>query len=105
MLITWWRKRTVSALRKIEFRSSWQHGGFFELAAICSGVVDGNDDDHVDGGDDDHVDGNDGTNYVFTLNGLKKQDISISSCSVYSSSASTMRNTRLGKTMLIVVVA
>ena len=63
MLITWWRKRTVSALRKIEFRSSWQHGGFFELAAICSG-----DDDHVDGGDDDggddddHVGGNDGTN-------------------------------------------
>ena len=49
MLITWWRKRTVSALRKIEFRSSWQHGGFFELAAICCG----GDDDHVDGGDDD----------------------------------------------------
>ena len=59
MLITWWRKRTVSALRKIEFRSSWQHGGFFELAAICCGE----DDDHVDGGDDDHVDGGDGTNY------------------------------------------
>ena len=63
MLITWWRKRTVSALRKIEFRSSWQHGGFFELAAICSGDDDGGDDDHVDGDDDDHVDGNDGTNY------------------------------------------
>ena len=77
MLITWWRKRTVSALRNIEFRSSWQHGGFFELAAICSGDDDGgdddcadggdedggDDDDHVDGGDDDHVDSNDGTNY------------------------------------------
>ena len=57
MLITWWRKRTVSALRKIEFRSSWQHGGFFELAAICSGDDDGGDDDHVDGDDDDiHID-------------------------------------------------
>ena len=71
MLITWWRKRTVSALRKIEFRSSWQHGGFFELAAICSGDDDGGDDDHVDGGDDnggddddDHVDGNDGSSTV-----------------------------------------
>ena len=60
-------------MRKIEFRSSWQHGGFFELAAICSGGDDdhvdggdedgGDDDDHVDGGEDDHVDGNDGTNY------------------------------------------
>ena len=50
-------------MRKIEFRSSWQHGGFFELAAICSGDDDGGDDDHVDGDDDDHVDGNDGTNY------------------------------------------
>ena len=67
MLITWWRKRTVSALRKIEFRSSWQHGGFFELAAICCGDDDhvdggdddgGVDDDYVDGGDDDHIDGN-----------------------------------------------
>ena len=63
MLITWWRKRTVSALRKMEFRSSWQHGGFFELAAICSGDDYGEDYDHVDGDDDDHVDGNDGTNY------------------------------------------
>ena len=51
-------------MRKIEFRSSWQHGGFFELAAICSGDDDGADGGDDNGGDDDdHVDSNDGTNY------------------------------------------
>lgn len=59
----WWRKSTVSALRKMELMSSWVHGGFLLLAAI--------------------------------LKGLKKQDIKISSCSTYSSSASTIRNTKL----------
>ena len=59
----WWRKRTVSEFRKIEFISSWENGGLFEEAAI--------------------------------LNGLKKQEIKISSCSMYSSSASTIRNTKL----------
>jgi hypothetical protein len=47
----------------MEFTSSWEHGGFLELAAI--------------------------------LKGLKKQDTKTSSCSMYSSSASTIRNTKL----------
>ena len=61
----WWRKRTVSELRKIELISSCVQGGFFEEAAI--------------------------------LKGLRKQEMMISSCSTYSSSASTIRNTRLKK--------
>ena len=36
-------------------------------------------------------------NIFFTLNGRKKHEIRISSCSVYSSSASTIRKTRLKK--------
>ena len=59
----WWRKRTVSAFRKIEFVSSWVQGGFLLLAAI--------------------------------LKGRRKQDTRISNCSTYSSSDSTMRNTKL----------
>ena len=35
--------------------------------------------------------------FFFTLNGLKKHEMRISSCSVYSSSASTIRKTRLKK--------
>lgn len=78
----WCRKSTVSELRKIELTSSWEHGGRFDDAAI--------------------------------LNGRRKHDTSTcgcgkgmnderkfcegkftSSCSRYSSSASTMLNTRL----------
>ena len=59
----WWRKRTVSELRKMELMSSCEHGGLFEEAAI--------------------------------LKGLRKQEMRISSCSTYSSSASTIRNTKL----------
>jgi len=47
----------------MEFTSSWEHGGFLELAAI--------------------------------LKGLKKQDTKTSNCSIYSSSDSTIRNTKL----------
>ena len=61
----WWRKRTVSELRKIELMSSWVHGGFLLLAAI--------------------------------LKGRRKQEIRISSWSTYSSSDSTIRNTKLRK--------
>ena len=59
----WCKNITVSALRNIEFTSSWLHGGFCELAAI--------------------------------LNGRKKQDTISCNCSKYSSSASTIRNTKL----------
>lgn len=59
----WCKNNTVSLLRKIEFTSSCEHGGFFELAAI--------------------------------LNGLKKHDTRTSICSIYSSSASTIRKTKL----------
>ena len=30
----WWRKSTVSELRKMELMSSWEHGGLLLLAAI-----------------------------------------------------------------------
>lgn len=33
----WWRKRTVSELRKMEFTSSWLSGGRFDDAAILKG--------------------------------------------------------------------
>lgn len=56
---------TVSALRKIEFTSSWLQGGFWLLAAI--------------------------------LKGRRKQLTISCSCSRYSSSASTIRKTRLQK--------
>ena len=59
----WWRKRTVSAFRKMELMSSWVQGGLLLLAAI--------------------------------LKGRRKQEMRISNCSTYSSSASTMRKTRL----------
>ena len=59
----WCRNNTVSELRKMELRSSWEQGGFLEDAAI--------------------------------LKGLRKHDTNISNWSTYSSSASTIRNTRL----------
>ena len=59
----WWRNKTVSELRKMELRSSWEQGGFFDDAAI--------------------------------LNGLRKHETNTSNCSTYSSSASTIRNTKL----------
>jgi hypothetical protein len=34
----WWRKRTVSELRKMELMSSWEQGGLLLLAAICNTI-------------------------------------------------------------------
>lgn len=64
----WWRNNTVSLFRNMEFTSSWEHGGFLELAAI--------------------------------LKGRRKQETKTSICSMYSSSDSTIRNTKLKQGIL-----
>lgn len=65
----WCKNSTVSLFKNIELTSSWEHGGFFDEAAI--------------------------------LNGLKKQETKTSICSMYSSSASTIRNTRLFRFLML----